>query len=110
MNKILLSFLALNIVFLSAPAFAGDDSGPSANVPKVDAQVKDVTGGNKMDQEAIYKLASQILGEVKGNDPNALKQALANAQKDPQKFLETLTPELQKQIRELAGRIEDRQK
>lgn len=63
-----------------------------------------------MDQEAIYILSNQIQGEVKGNDAAALKKALASAQKDPQKFLETLSPELQKQIRELAERIEDRQK
>lgn len=133
MNKLLYSLLALSIAFFSAPAFADDEIAEytkavektqkdltnatqrqqlitTPEAKEAAAQVKDVTGGNKMDQETIYKLASQILGEVKGNDSVGLKEALANAQKDPQKFLQSLSPELQKQIRELAGRIEDRQK
>ena len=133
MNKLLYSLLALSITFSSNMSLADDEmveytkavektqkdlinptqrrqmiTTPEAK--EAAAQVKDVTGGDKMDQDAIYKLAAQVLGEVKGSDSAALKEALANAQKDPQKFLQTLSPELQKQIRELAGRIEDRQK
>ncbi|KYG65745.1 hypothetical protein AZI86_01325 [Bdellovibrio bacteriovorus] len=133
MNKLLYFLLALGITFSTNISLADDEMAEytkavektqkdlinatqrqqmitTPEAKEAAAQVQDVTGGNKMDQEAIYKLASQVLGEVKGNDSAALKEALANAQKDPQKFLQTLSPELQKQIRELAGRIEDRQK
>lgn len=75
-----------------------------------DDGVKELAAANAADQEAIYKLSSQVLGEVKGKNSESLQKTFIKAQGDPEKLLQSLSPELQKKIRELAGRVEERQK
>lgn len=73
-------------------------------------KVNSVTGGDAIDQETIYKISAQVLGDIQGKDPSSLEKTLLQAQKDPEAFMKSLSPDVQKQIRDLAGKVEDRKK
>lgn len=66
--------------------------------------------GNAADEDRLYEISSQVLGEVKGNNEAALSNTINKAQQNPEAFYNSLSPEAQKKIRELAGSIEERQK
>lgn len=72
---------------------------------EADARVQELTS-SKANQDAIYKLSADALGDMKGKSPEELMQLIAEAQKDPQAFFKKLPPATQKKIRELASQIE----
>ncbi len=79
----------------------------------VDRQVDAVVGADPAKKEKLYQISSQALGDLerqKGGDPEAMAKALEQAQKDPEGFFKTLSPENQAAIRAMARDLEARKK
>ena len=77
------------------------------NAQKVDQNVSRLTGTPE-NQQAIYKLASQILAtqaSQANGDITQMKLNNAEAEKNPEAFFNSLSPEQQKAIRDLASQI-----
>lgn len=66
--------------------------------------------GNATDENTLYEISAQVLGEIKGKNEAALTNTVNRAQQNPEAFYQSLSPEAQRKIRELAGSIESRQK
>lgn len=79
-----------------------------SNAQKTDDAVSKVVG-SKENKDKIYEIAASILqslAESNGGDVNQMKSKLETEMKNPEKFLESLSPDQREQIRELAGKIE----
>ena len=79
----------------------------------VDRQVDAVVGADPAKKEKLYQISSQALGDLekqKRGDPEAMAKALEQAQKDPEGFFKTLSPENQAAIRAMARDLEARKK
>ena len=79
---------------------------------KANSQVQSLTGGNSADTAGMYKLASDIFGNMtkdSGGDEAGMQKTLANAMKNPQAFAEKLSPDQQAQLKSLSTNIESRQ-
>ena len=79
----------------------------------VDRQADRVVGGDSAKKQKLYQISSQALGDLEnqnGGDPLAMARALEKAQKDPEGFFKTLSPENQAAIRSMAREIEAQKK
>lgn len=69
-----------------------------------DKQVQSV-GGSAANQDEIYKMSADILGNMKGMSVDDINKVLAQAQANPEAFAKTWTPEQLKKLQELAAKI-----
>lgn len=66
-------------------------------------------GGNAANQQKIYELAAKVMADLAKNgnsDPEKMMQILEKANKDPEGFANTFSPEQKKMLQELAAEIE----
>jgi uncharacterized alpha-E superfamily protein len=66
-------------------------------------------GGNAANQQKIYELAAKVMADLakSGNsDPDKMMQILEKANKNPEAFANTFSPEQKKMLQELAAEIE----
>ena len=80
---------------------------------EADRQAEAAVAGDPAKKEKLYQISSQALGDLekqKGGDPQAMARALEQAQKDPEGFFKTLSPENQAAIRSMARELETRKK
>lgn len=66
-------------------------------------------GGNAANQQKIYELAAKVMADLAKNgkwDPDKMMQILEKANKDPESFANTFSPEQKKMLQELAAEIE----
>jgi hypothetical protein len=66
-------------------------------------------GGNAANQQKIYELAAKVMADLAKNgnsDPEKMMQILEKANKDPEGFAKTFSPEQKKMLQELAAEIE----
>ncbi|WP_413581812.1 hypothetical protein [Bdellovibrio sp. HCB288] len=76
----------------------------SKEASKASEQVKAITGNSANEQE-LYNLAADVLGNMKGLTSEQLEQVIKQAQKDPEGFLKTWSPEQRKKLEGLAERV-----
>jgi hypothetical protein len=76
----------------------------TAEARKVSGQVKDLTGGGANEQE-LYELAGDILGNFEGKSPEEMQKALDTATKNPEKFAMTLTPQQLERLKNISERL-----
>ena len=76
----------------------------SADSKKVAEQVKKLSG-SAMNEQEMYKLASDVLNNMKGLTPDQLNKVIEQAQKDPEGFVKTWTPEQKKKLENLSERL-----
>jgi hypothetical protein len=76
----------------------------SADAGKAAAQVKSISGGGANEQE-MYGLAADVMGNMKNMSQEQIMEAMTQAQKDPEAFLKTWTPEQRKKLEKLSERI-----
>ncbi|UYL07791.1 hypothetical protein B9G69_012120 [Bdellovibrio sp. SKB1291214] len=76
----------------------------SSDADKAAAQVKSISGGGANEQD-MYSLAADVMGNMKGMSQEQIMQTMQQAQKDPEAFLKTWSPEQRKKLEELSGRL-----
>ena len=76
----------------------------SAEAAKVTSGVSELAG-NKENEQEIYELASEVLGNFKGMNIEQMKEALLKAQNNPEKFASKWTPEQKKRLSEISKKL-----
>lgn len=79
--------------------------GPQAAA--LQAQLK-ALGGTAQDQEQIFQIAAQVMGDLTKKtqgDPAQMQKVLDQAMKNPEAFGQSLSPQEQQQIRDLAKKL-----
>lgn len=74
---------------------------------KVDKGLDDLTGSRNTSDE-VYGLTADLLEPLMkkaGDDPDKLQKMVDEAQKNPEAFAETFTPEQREKLRAIAGEI-----
>lgn len=85
--------------------------GPAGNSSEKAAlaEIEKLTKGDSKAQQEIHQLSSEIFTDMvkkNGSDEGVVMKALLEAQQDPGKFMQSLSPEQQKKIRDLASEID----
>lgn len=73
------------------------------------AEIEKLTKGDPKAQQEIHQLSSDIFTDMvqkNGTGEGAIMKSLLEAQQNPAKFMQSLTPEQQRKIRELASEID----
>jgi len=94
---------------MKSPKFHKDAAKESKEAAAVEKQVKELAGSEANEQE-IYNLAADVLGNMKDLTPEQMTQLLQEAQNDPQGFASKFSPEQRRKLKELAERIPAAQK
>lgn len=76
----------------------------SAQAGKAAQQVKTLSGSPANENE-MYNLAADVMGNMKGMSQEQIKQVMQQAQKDPEGFLKTWSPEQRKKLETLSERL-----
>ncbi|MGZ5051075.1 MAG: hypothetical protein ACXWF8_08530 [Methylobacter sp.] len=88
-------------------AAASTDAGKEA-----DRKLLEAVAGNAGDKQALYNLSADVMAvlfQQSGGDPAKMQALLQNAQTDPERFLNSLTPEMKAKIGNIASEIEKKQ-
>jgi hypothetical protein len=73
-------------------------------VGEVASHVTNISGGGA-NEEAIYKMAAEVLGNMKGKSPAEMAKILEDAKQNPEAFVNSWTPEQQAKLKELSERM-----
>lgn len=91
---------------MSKPGFAREAEKMSPQAQKAVQNVRTVTGGNAQMEQAVWQVAAEIFGNMKGKSPEEMQAALAEAQRNPQAFANSLTPEQKRKIEDIAKQLQ----
>ena len=85
--------------------------GPAGNPNEKAAlvEIEKLTKGDPKAQQEINQLSSDIFADMvkkNGSGEEVIMKSLLEAQQNPAKFMQSLTPEQQRRIRELASEID----
>ncbi|MFN3697490.1 MAG: hypothetical protein ACK4VO_08615 [Pseudobdellovibrio sp.] len=125
MNKFFIFFIIsmLNLEAYSDQALKDtqalmNDRNQLNQVFKEDAKARDAdqfalkaVGGDTKDRDKLYQISSQILEQLtKDNqqDPQKMQEQLLKAAQNPEQFYKQLSPEVRKNIQEVAESVEQR--
>jgi len=133
MRKIVILPATLSLLALAGPASALDPADEAALLDtqamlsdqqamaafaqgnpealKALSQMDQLTGGDPRQKQEMSGISSAIFADMmrsSGGDSAAVLGKLQNALKDPQGFMNSLSPEQQKRIRALAAEIEEK--
>jgi hypothetical protein len=86
------------------PKFHQEAAKFSPQAKQVEVQVKGLAGTPENEQE-IYNLAAEILGNMKDSSPQEMQKILEEAQRNPSSFAEKFTPEQRKKLEEIAQKL-----
>lgn len=89
---------------MQSPAFHQNAAKNSPEAKNVQSHVKDLTG-NPENEQALYQLAAEVLGNLKNKSPEELDRYLQEIQKDPEAFARSWTPEQKRKLKELSERL-----
>lgn len=78
--------------------------GETSAATTADGKVKGLAG-TAADEQAIYELAAEVLGNMKGKTPEQMSKVVGDADSNPAGFAETWTPEQKKKLKEISDRI-----
>lgn len=76
---------------------------------EADSFASQTVNGNAEDKQKLYEISAQAMGHLVNKyngDVNQMQKAMEQALKDPEKFRNSLPPEMIKQIQELARKVE----
>lgn len=90
---------------MQQPGFAKASAEDSPQAKKTYEQVHALAGGSDKDTDAVYGLAADVLGNMKDMTPEQMQQFLEKAQKDPQGFADSLTPEQKAKLQGISQRL-----
>lgn len=126
--KYITHYLSALLLFASLPLFADNNADAQqkaiallnnpvaleqyisqhAEAQAADQKVQNLAG-NSQNKAQIYQLASEIFASLLqqyNGDPNALMQAMAQAQSNPEAFANSLSPDQKQKIKRIALDIE----
>ena len=89
-----------------APDFAQKSQGMSPDAKAAIGQVKSLAGDDAAAEQDIYKLSSEIFGNMKGKSPEEMQAILEEAKRNPAKFGQTLTPAQREKLKSIGERIQ----
>ncbi|MBK9322556.1 MAG: hypothetical protein IPM97_06320 [Bdellovibrionaceae bacterium] len=89
---------------MQSPDFAKKASKNSPEGTKAAEYVKQISGDAQNEQE-MYKLAAEVLGNMKGLSLDQMKEVAEKAKVDPEAFAKTWTPEQLKKLKQLSERM-----
>lgn len=75
---------------------------------KADQNAKSLFGGDARSTDEVYKLASEVFGDVakeSGGDAKAMQELLMRYQADPAGFAKTWTPEQREALKKLSEKV-----
>lgn len=76
---------------------------------QADQNVKSV-GGSEMNQQQMYELSAEVFGNFKGKSPEEMDKLLEEAQKNPEAFMNSWSPEQKAKLKQLSNQIEEGRK
>ena len=91
------------------PDFHEQAAKTNPDAREIAKQIKEMSGTPANEQE-VYNLASDILGNMKDSPPEEMKTKLQDAQDHPEGFANTWTPAQKRKLEELAKRLPASQK
>lgn len=94
---------------MKSPQFHKDAAKNSKDAAEVEKRVKELAGSEANEQE-IYNLAADVLGNMQDMTPEQMTQLLKEAQNNPEAFANKFTPEQRRKLKELSERIPAGQK
>lgn len=94
---------------MQSPSFHQNAAKESSEAAKVEAHVKSISGSAANEQE-MYNLAAEVLGNMKDQSPEEMQKMLQEAQQNPEAFLKSWSPEQQRKLKEISERIPAAQK
>ena len=89
---------------MQSPTFHQNAAKESKEAAAVEQHVKTLSGSPENEQ-AMYNLAAEVLGNMKDKSPEEMQKILQEAQKNPEAFLNSWSPEQQKKLKDLSERI-----
>ena len=89
---------------MQSSSFQENAAKESKEAAAVRKHVKELSGNSSNEQD-LYKLAAEVLGNMKDNSPEEMQRILQEAQKNPAAFAESWTPEQKKRLKEISERI-----
>jgi hypothetical protein len=95
---------------LNDPAQRSAALKDTSGAQMADQQVQGLSGGSKDTADAIYGLSSSIFANLAKNasgDSSAMQKSLEQAQKDPEGFMNSLTPAQKKNLEAIAQQIQN---
>lgn len=84
--------------------FGENAAKESAEARDVHNYVKGISGNPQQTQE-IYDLAAEVLGNMKGLNPEQMQKLLEAAKNDPSQFADSWTPEQKEKLKKLSNRL-----
>lgn len=94
---------------MKSPQFAEEAAKQSPEAAQVRKQIKQIAGSEQNEQE-IYNLAADILGNFQNMSPEELQKALAEAKSNPEAFGSKLTPAQRQKLKEISEKLPAAQK
>lgn len=89
---------------MQKPDFKNQASKNSKEAADVANHVTNISGGGSNEQD-IYKMAAEVLGNMKGKSPEEMAKILEDAKKDPEGFVNTWSPEQKAKLKEISERM-----
>ncbi len=89
---------------MKSPSFHENAAKESQAARKVQTHVKELTGNPENEQD-LYNLAAEVLGNMKDMKPEEMNKTLDEAQRNPASFAKDWTPEQKRKLKELSDRI-----
>jgi hypothetical protein len=94
---------------MKKPDFHKNAAKESSEAKDVESHVKQISG-NEANEQEMYNLAAEVLGNMKDMKPEDMQKMLEQAKKNPEAFMNSWTPEQKKKLKELSERIPAGQK
>lgn len=89
---------------MQKPEFRENASKGSKEASAIVENVKTISGG-KENEDEIYKMAAEILGNMKGKSPEEMTKILEEAKRNPEAFVQTWSPEQKEKLKKLSERL-----
>ena len=91
------------------PKFRDEKNNDSQEAKAVIKKIKEVAGSEANEQE-IYNLAAEVLGNMQDLSPDQMTKLLQEAQSNPEAFANKMTPEQKRKLKEIAEKLPAAQK
>lgn len=89
---------------MASPDFSKKAAAESKEAAQVANYVSEISGNPELERE-IYKLAAEVLGNMKGQNINQMQQILNEAKNNPEAFANKWTPEQRRKLQELSQKL-----
>ncbi len=89
---------------LKDPSFREKNAKESKEANQIDQRVKSISG-DSANEQAIYELAAEVMGNMKNLSPEEMTKIVEQAMKDPAAYAASWTPEQKKKLKNVSERL-----